>query len=113
MFTFNSVYNALGDKFIAFSRNTANGETTLRDLNYINTLIKGTVCIAYNVTVTLPTVLNLVNIYTDEYIDLDTMHFENDDFDMLSHQEQEELTPRQKEFVEFLEKASNQSKNDE
>ena len=28
-------------------------------------------------------------------------------------QEQEELTPKQKEFVEFLEKASNQSKNDE
>ena len=28
-------------------------------------------------------------------------------------QEQEELTQKQKEFVEFLEKASNQSKNDE
>ena len=28
-------------------------------------------------------------------------------------QEQEDLTPKQKEFVEFLEKASNQSKNDE
>ena len=28
-------------------------------------------------------------------------------------QQQEELTPKQKEFVEFLEKASNQSKNDE
>ena len=28
-------------------------------------------------------------------------------------QEKEELTPKQKEFVEFLEKASNQSKNDE
>ena len=28
-------------------------------------------------------------------------------------QEEEELTPKQKEFVEFLEKASNQSKNDE
>ena len=91
MFTFHSVYNALGDKFIAFSRNTANGDTTLRDLNYINTLIKGTVCIAYNVTVTLPRVLNLTSIYTNDYIDLDTMHFENDEFDMLSHQEQEEL----------------------
>ena len=27
-------------------------------------------------------------------------------------QEEEELTPKQKEFVEFLEKSSNQSKND-